>query len=47
MERNMISWNLPNIITIGLMAMATWGAVFLGAQFLQRAGFTSGGNDGQ
>jgi hypothetical protein len=35
MERTLISWNLPNWISISLMAAASYGLVALVAQLLK------------
>jgi hypothetical protein len=38
MERTLISWNLPNWITISLMAAGAYLALALAAQLAMRAG---------
>jgi len=38
MERTMLSWNVPNIITIALMGAGTWAVIAILMQMFQRAG---------
>lgn len=43
MERTLISFNLPNMITIGIMGMIFYGGMMLVAQFMQNRSATAGG----
>lgn len=42
MERTLISWNLPNWITVFLMAVGGYAALALAAQLAMRAGLMRG-----
>ena len=42
MERTMLSWNLPNWITVLLMAALGYAVLGLAAQFIRRNGAASG-----
>ena len=43
MERTLITWNLPNMITVPLMAAVGYLAVLLIAQLFQRTNVAQGG----
>jgi hypothetical protein len=45
LERTLISWNVPNLITVPLMALA--GFLLMGViwQFVLRSGVVGGGGD--
>ena len=36
MDENVLSWNIPNWITVVLMVTIVWGAIGLGGSFLFR-----------
>jgi hypothetical protein len=42
MERTLISWNLPNWITISIMAGGTWAILGLAAQLMKRGQVSQG-----
>lgn len=42
MERTLISWNLPNWITVTIMALASWAILGAAAQVLKRQQTTAG-----
>jgi hypothetical protein len=46
MERNMISWNIPNWITIVIMAAAGYAVLGQAAQLLKRGQLQAGGSAG-
>jgi hypothetical protein len=46
MERGMISWNIPNWITVLIMAAAGYAVLGVGAQLLKRGQTQAGGNTG-
>lgn len=46
MERTLISFNLPNMLTVGLMAFGLYAILMLGSQFLKNRGVTLGGGGG-
>lgn len=41
MERTLISWNAPNVLTIALMGAGTWAVFAILMQMFQRAGVVS------
>jgi len=43
MERNMIAWNLPNWISVVLMAAAGYAVLGVLSQWLIKPGTTAGG----
>jgi hypothetical protein len=42
MERTLISWNLPNWLTVLVMAAGGYAALALIVQTLRKAGYTGG-----
>ena len=44
MERSLITWSVPNMITIWLMFLGLLVIYAVGAQVAMRAGWVSGGN---
>ena len=46
MERTLISWNLPNWITISIMAAGSYAVVGLVAQLLKRQQTSAAGGGG-